>query len=68
MKQYMHMNEYCKTTGFPERSMEKLVHSRLSDEFCMKTSSARNAPYLIVVPAFEKLVASGEVREVLEEC
>ena len=66
MKKYLSSSAYCRETGFPVRSMRELVHSNMSDEFCHRSSGARNATILIDVQKFERMLEAGEFREVLE--
>jgi len=65
-KNYVSMKRFCRETGFPLKSMQRLVHSRLAGEFTFRTSGAVNAVIYIDVARFQKLLESGEVGEVLE--
>ena len=66
MKTFMSVNSYCKQARFPIRSMRELVHSNLGEEFCHRSSGARNATILIDVQKFERMWESGEFAEILE--
>ena len=66
MKTFMSVNSYCKQARFPIRSMRELVHSSLGEEFCHRSSGARNATILIDVEQFETMLDRGEFKEVLE--
>lgn len=67
MAKYQTAREYCRESGFPVRAMmEKLVHCSLAEEFCFRTSNTRTAPYYLDVEKFERMLAAGEFKEVLE--
>lgn len=66
MKKYASINEYCSETGFKPGTMRNLLRSEYGSEFSFRTGSGKNAPYTIIVPVFERMLASGEFKEVLE--
>lgn len=66
MKKFMPWREYCKESGYPRRCMERLLASRMAEEFCFPTSGSGNASRIIRVDVFEKMEKAGEFAEVLE--
>ena len=66
MKKIMIAKEYCSQSGFPIRAMRQLLHCSLADEFSFRTTPGRTAPYYINTAQFEKMLAAGEFKEVLE--
>lgn len=58
---------YCKETGFPVRTMmEKIVHCAEAQECIFRNGSGKTSPFYVNIPVFEKKLARGDFREVLE--
>ena len=66
MKKYMSARAYCRETGFLKTHMDRLLHCYLADEFSYRSGSGKTSPYFIIVPKFERMLESGEFKEVLE--
>lgn len=66
MTTYMKLADYSEQSGLPMDLLRRLTRSYLADQFCFRASGARNAPIYIIVDRFEKMMADGEFREVLE--
>ncbi len=58
MKRYMTIREYSRESGFPEKRLRALVKSDKGFKF----SDTENGRAIIIVPIFEKMLDSGEIR------
>lgn len=59
MKDFMRLNEYCNKTGMSRTLMLNAIHSSYGKKFAHKTSNSVNAPYIIDVGEFERLMDKG---------
>ena len=67
VKKFMTARNYCKETGFPVKTMmERIVHCKAAQDCVFKASPGRTAPYYIDTIKFEKMMAAGEFKEVME--
>lgn len=63
MKRYMRIREYCKESGFPEKTLRRLCRTYKAGKFSRRTGEAINSHILINVAAFERMWDDGEFKE-----
>jgi len=62
VKEYMRIREYCKESGFPEKTLRRLCKTHMAPRFSRRTGDCVNSHILINPKRFQKLWDEGAFR------